>query len=96
MLKINLNWKLYENATKLFLTLTAVLSFAFVKPTPSESKQIHVVIDASQGGSDFGATFEGANEKRIVEQITHKIKFLNKNVVIHLTRSEDKFISLIL
>jgi N-acetylmuramoyl-L-alanine amidase len=65
-----------KNATKLFLTLTAILSFAFVKPTPSESKQIHVVIDASHEGSDFGATFAGANEKRIVELITHKIKFL--------------------
>jgi N-acetylmuramoyl-L-alanine amidase len=69
LLKINLNLKLYENATKLFLTLTALLSSAFVKPTPSESKQIQVVIDASHRGSDFGATFEGDNEKRIVKQM---------------------------
>lgn len=46
-----------------------MLSFAFVKPTLSESKQIHIVIDASQGASDFGATFEGANEKGIVKQM---------------------------
>jgi N-acetylmuramoyl-L-alanine amidase len=68
LLKINLNLKLYGNATKLFLTLTAMLYFAFVKPTPSESKQIHVVIDASHRGSDFGAPLEGDNEKRIVKQ----------------------------
>jgi N-acetylmuramoyl-L-alanine amidase len=96
LLKINLNRKLYEKCNQIISDVTAVLSFAFVKPTHSESKQIHVVIDTPRGGSDFGATFEGANEKRIGEQITHKIKFLNKNknVVIHLTRSEDKFISL--
>ncbi|HLF53448.1 N-acetylmuramoyl-L-alanine amidase [Flavobacterium sp.] len=86
-----------KNTTKLFLALTALISFAFVKPKFIEPKQINVVIDASHGGYDSGAKVGGFTEKQIVEQITHKIYALNKNknVVIHLTRSSDTFVSLV-
>ena len=85
-----------KNTTKLFLILTAIVSFAFVNPKLSEPKQINVVIDAAHGGDDFGATSNSINEKQIVEQIANKIKALNKNenVVIHFTRSSDVFVPL--
>lgn len=85
-----------KSTTKLFLLLTAIVSFAFVNPKLSEPKQINVVIDAAHGGYDFGATSNSINEKQIVEQIANKIKALNKNenVVIHFTRSSDVFVPL--
>lgn len=85
-----------KNTTKLFLLLTAIVSFAFVNPKLSETKQINVVIDAAHGGYDFGATSNSINEKQIVEQIANKIKALNKNenVMIHFTRSSDVFVPL--
>ncbi|RTY87251.1 N-acetylmuramoyl-L-alanine amidase [Flavobacterium sp. GT3R68] len=85
-----------KNTTKLFLALTSVVSFAFVKPSPEEVKQINIVIDAGHGGSDMGAKTHLFTEKQIVEQITHKIYAMNtnKNVVIHLTRSSDIFVPL--
>jgi N-acetylmuramoyl-L-alanine amidase len=85
-----------KNTTKLFLLLTAIVSFAFVNPKRSETKQINVVIDAGHGGTDFGAMSNSINEKQIVEQIANKIKSLNKNenVVIHFTRNSDEFITL--
>lgn len=80
----------------LFLVFAALIFFAFVKPESKESKQINVVVDAGHGGSDFGATSSSGIEKLIVEKITNKIKFLNKNenVVVHLTRNEDIYLSL--
>lgn len=80
----------------LFLACATLVSFAFVKPITKTTKQINVVIDAGHGGNDFGATSSSGTEKLIVEQITTKIKFLNKNenVIVHLTRNEDKYISL--
>ncbi|WP_338647859.1 N-acetylmuramoyl-L-alanine amidase [Flavobacterium sp. KS-LB2] len=80
----------------LFLACATLVSFAFVKPIPKKTPQINIVIDAGHGGTDFGATSSSGTEKLIVEQITNKIKFLNKNenVVIHLTRNEDKYLSL--
>ncbi len=85
-----------KNTTKLFLLLTAIVSFAFVNPKLSEPKQINVVIDAGHGGTDFGATSNSINEKQIVEQIAYKIKALNqnKNIVIHFTRNSDVSVTL--
>lgn len=85
-----------KNTTKLFLGLTAVVSFAFIKPNLTEPKVINVVIDAAHGGSDSGATLDEFTEKQITEQITNKIYALNKNknVVIHLTRSSDVLLTL--
>jgi len=85
-----------KNITKLFLFLTAILSFAFVNPKLSEPKQINIVIDAAHGGEDFGATSNSVNEKQVVEQIANKIKVLNKNenVILHFTRNSDESISL--
>ena len=80
----------------LFLAFATILSFAFVKPNSKAPKQINVVIDAGHGGSDFGATSSSSTEKQIVEQITNKIKFLNKNenISVHVTRIGDEFLSL--
>ena len=79
-----------------FLACATIVSFAFVKPDIKELKQINVVIDAGHGGSDLGATSSSSTEKQIVEQITNKIKFLNKNenISVHLTRIGDEFLSL--
>lgn len=82
-----------KNRSKVFLFVITIISFSFVAPT-REPKQINVVIDASHGGHDFGVTSNDITEKQIVEQITNKIKSSNNNVVIHLTRNEDKFLSL--
>jgi N-acetylmuramoyl-L-alanine amidase len=85
-----------KKSIPLFLAFATIVSFAFVKPNSKEPKQINVVIDAGHGGSDFGATSSSATEKQIVEQITNKIKFLNKNenVSVHVTRIGDEFLSL--
>lgn len=83
-----------KNRTKVFLLLITIVSFSFVSPTHLEPKKINVVIDASHGGHDFGVTSNSITEKQIVEQVTKKIKSLNSNVVIHLTRSDDQFLSL--
>ena len=85
-----------KKPTQLFLLFTAIISFAFVNPNDTETKQINVVIDAGHGGYDFGAISNTVNEKQIVEQIANKIKTLNKNenVVIHFTRSSDVFVPL--
>ena len=85
-----------KKSIPLFLAFATIVSFAFVKPNSKAPKQINVVIDAGHGGSDFGATSSSSTEKQIVEQITNKIKFLNKNenVSVHVTRIGDEFLSL--
>lgn len=85
-----------KKSIPLFLACATLVSFAFVKPITKTTKQINVVTDAGHGGTDFGATSSSGIEKLIVEQITKKIKFLNKNenVIVHLTRNEDKNLSL--
>ena len=85
-----------KKSIPLFLASAILVSFAFVKPITKTTKQINVVIDAGHGGTDFGATSSSASEKMIVEQITKKIKFLNKDkkVIVHLTRNVDKNLSL--
>jgi N-acetylmuramoyl-L-alanine amidase len=85
-----------KKTSKFFLILTAIVSFAFIKPGKSEPIQINVVIDAGHGGHDFGATSNSIMEKHIVQQITNKINSLNqnKNIVIHLTRNSDDFVTL--
>jgi N-acetylmuramoyl-L-alanine amidase len=85
-----------KKTSKFFLILTAIVSFAFIKPGKSEPRQINVVIDAGHGGHDFGATSNSIMEKHIVQQITNKINSLNqnKNIVIHLTRNSDDFVTL--
>jgi N-acetylmuramoyl-L-alanine amidase len=85
-----------KKAIPFFLACATLVSLAFVKPNVANKKQIHVVIDAGHGGTDFGATSITSSEKQIVEQISHKIKFLNKNenVIIHFTRNDDQFVSL--
>jgi N-acetylmuramoyl-L-alanine amidase len=85
-----------KKTSLLFLGLTALISFAFIKPNATEPKPFTVVIDAGHGGSDFGATFNETSEKVIVSQIAEKIKSLNenKNITILLTRSSDELITL--
>ena len=85
-----------KKSIPLFLAFATIVSFAFVKPNSKAPKQRNVVIDAKHGGSDFGATSSSSTEKQIVEQITNKIKFLNKNenVSVHVTRIGDEFLSL--
>lgn len=85
-----------KKAIHLFLISAVIMSFSFVKPKLSSTKPINVVIDAGHGGSDFGAMVDQVSEKQIVENIISKIKShnKNKNIIIHFTRSEDKFIPL--
>lgn len=85
-----------RNSAKLFLILIAFASFAFISPRKSEPKQINVVIDAGHGGENFGVIQDRITEKQIVENVISKIHTFNKNknIVIHYTRSTDKFIPL--
>lgn len=78
------------------VALTALISVGFTQPNSNNNKQIHVVIDAGHGGSDFGASSILFKEKQIVAAISQKIKALNQNqdVIIHFTREEDEFLSL--
>lgn len=86
-----------KNAFKFILAFAVVASFAFIKPSENDPKKtINVVIDAGHGGQDQGAKFGAFSEKEIVASIAQKIKKNNKdnNVIIHLTRSDDNFITL--
>lgn len=86
-----------KNTFKFILAFAVVASFAFMKPTSKDPKKvITVVIDAGHGGNDHGMTVDGFSEKEIVFLIAQKIKKNNsdKNVIIHLTRTEDEFIAL--
>lgn len=85
-----------KKAVKLFLILISLTGLAFVSPTDKAHKQINVVIDAGHGGFDSGAIVNHVSEKQIVDRIITKIQTFNKNknIVIHFTRSEDKFIPL--
>jgi N-acetylmuramoyl-L-alanine amidase len=61
-----------------------------------EKEKKVIVIDASHGGHDFGATKDELNEKNLTSEIAKKIKdlFSNSNVEIHFTRTDDEFIAL--
>jgi N-acetylmuramoyl-L-alanine amidase len=86
-----------KNTFKFILAITVVTCFAFVKPTFNNPKKtITVVIDAGHGGQDDGMKTAGYSEKEIVASIAQKIKGsnFNQNVNIHLTRTDDSFISL--
>ncbi|WP_432671570.1 N-acetylmuramoyl-L-alanine amidase family protein [Flavobacterium sp. SM2513] len=86
-----------KNTFKFILAFVVVACFAFITPTDNGSKKtINVVIDAGHGGHDDGMTVDGITEKDIVASIAKKIKENNsdKNVVIHLTRTDDRFLSL--
>ncbi len=86
-----------KNTFKFILAITVVACFAFIKPNSNNPKKtITVVIDAGHGGHDEGMKINGFSEKEIVASIAQKIKKNNnaKNVIIHLTRTDDDFISL--
>lgn len=83
-----------KNTFKIILALVVVGTFAFT--IPKNTKPFTVVIDAGHGGKDHGQTIDGITEKEIVEKITNKIKDKNadRDVVIHVTRDNDEFVSL--
>lgn len=86
-----------KNTFKFILAFAVVACFAFIKPNPNDpTKTITVVIDAGHGGNDEGTTVNGFSEKEIVSRIAQKIKNNNtdKNIIIHLTRTNDTFLSL--
>jgi N-acetylmuramoyl-L-alanine amidase len=93
---VNLKSINMKNPFKIVAVLAAAACFAFALPKAGTPKQINVVIDAGHGGKDYGATHEQFSEKEIVDRIANKIKELNKDneVVIHLTRATDEFVSL--
>lgn len=86
-----------KNGFKLIVAFAVFACFAFMKPNTNDPKKtITVVIDAGHGGQDEGAKFGEFSEKEIVASIAKKIKKnnTNSNIIIHLTRTEDRFISL--
>ncbi len=86
-----------KNTFKFILAFTIVACFAFMKPNSNDpTKTITVVIDAGHGGNDEGMKIEGFTEKEIVATISDKIREINydKEVIIHLTQTDDEFISL--
>ena len=82
-----------KNSVKILLVAIAFVCLSFVNFEP---RTINVVIDAGHGGHDIGAERNIVSEKILVETITKKIQYLNKNanVKIHLTRSDDSFVGL--
>lgn len=55
-----------------------------------------VVIDAGHGGCDSGALCDGRQEKDLVLKITKKLKkeFAREGYRVHLTRGDDRFLTL--
>ena len=84
-----------KNSLKFLAALAVLFSLAFAIPKTA-TDPFTVVIDAGHGGKDHGASFDRYTEKDIVASIATKIQQLNtdKEVVIHLVRAEDKFITL--
>lgn len=60
------------------------------------SKKAIVVIDAGHGGYDYGAIYEGYNEKDINLDVANKVNsyLAQAGVDSYMTRTEDRFISL--
>lgn len=86
-----------KNGFKFIFAFAVLACFAFSKPNVHEPKKtITVVIDAGHGGKDDGMKINEFSEKEIVASIAQKIKKnnTNANVIIHLTRTEDHYISL--
>lgn len=86
-----------KNIFKITLAFTVIACLAFMNPKNSDStKTINVVIDAGHGGYDEGIKIDAFTEKAIVSSIAQKIKENNntKNVIIHLTRIGDDYVSL--
>jgi len=85
-----------KKSSQVIIAAVAVIALIFVSFKSKESKVINVVIDAGHGGKDFGASAESLLEKEITAAFAAKIKSLNvnKNVVIHFTRSTDEFVEL--
>lgn len=86
-----------KNAFRYIVAFAVIASFAFMKPSENlPKKTINVVIDAGHGGNDDGMVANGFSEKGIVASIAQKIKNSNsnKNIIIHLSRTDDAFISL--
>ncbi|MES2812122.1 MAG: N-acetylmuramoyl-L-alanine amidase [Bacteroidota bacterium] len=82
-----------KNFLKLSVLIFAFALFAFIP----KNEKIKVVIDASHGGEDNGASFHGHTEKNITLSISKEIQKLNtnKNIEIYYTREDDKSISLV-
>lgn len=82
-----------KNLIKILLVFVAFVCLSFVKP---ENKIVNVVIDSGHGGYDLGAKIDEITEKKLVEEITNKIKALHNDtkVIFHYTRSNDEFIGL--
>lgn len=84
-----------KNYFRFFAACAILACFAFAIPG-KKSNPLTIVIDVGHGGNDFGAKYGDYTEKDIVAEISRKVHQLNTNeeVVIHLTRTEDKFVSL--
>ena len=82
-----------KNLIKILLVFVAFVCLSFVKP---ENKIVNVVIDSGHGGYDHGAKIDEITEKKLVEEITNKIKALHNDtkVIFHYTRSNDEFLGL--
>jgi N-acetylmuramoyl-L-alanine amidase/beta-lactamase regulating signal transducer with metallopeptidase domain len=83
---------IYNEGKNIMITPTEKSS---VKAEVVSTKKI-VVIDASHGGHDFGATKDELNEKNLTSEIAKKIKemYSDKEIEIHFTRTSDKFMEL--
>ena len=65
-------------------------------PKANKAQGAKVVVDAGHGGYDPGAVYDDRQEKDITLQISRKIKqYLEEaGVIVYMTRSEDRFVSL--
>ena len=81
---------------RLALCLVVLFSFAFVQ-APSHKKQgITVVIDVAHGGIDNGVEIGATSEKKLLLEISEKIRTTTKSehTKIHFTRTGDENLSL--
>ncbi len=86
-----------KKSIKVLALFAIVICFAFALPEKEKNKkQFTVLVDVAHGGKDNGAVYENYLEKNISLQIASKLKELNKDkdIVIHLVRDEDKFVTL--
>lgn len=92
----------WRRAAVLPLVAGSILIFGFgPRTTPTHAhavadKKIVLVVDAGHGGSDEGCRWAGLVEKDLNLEIAKRIQGMaaDYNVEVHLTRSEDKQVSL--
>ena len=96
MIRKYMHGNIGSNMRRLLWGLGALLFMAGCGGPSIDRSDSLVVIDAGHGGCDAGASCDSKLEKDLVLQITQKLKkaFRSEGYKVHLTRGDDRFLTL--